>query len=168
MVRERVETHSRDNHSRVTPLNQPVTSPENSAADSYAAKTMQTNNQPSIGQLLSEISTDMSTLVRKEIELARAETSEKISRATRSATILVAGGLVAYAGVIVMLIAAAILLGAVMPYWLSSLIVGLVVLVIGAVMIVSGKNTIANMSVVPEKTVQTLQEDAQWAKEQVR
>ncbi len=124
-------------------------------------------SEPSIGELFSELSTDMSTLVRKEIELARAETSEKISRIVKSAVVLVAGGLIAYAGLIVLLIAAAILLGAIMPYWLSSLAVGLAVIIIGAIMIVSGKNTIENTSVVPKKTMDTLKEDARWAKEQV-
>lgn len=123
--------------------------------------------QPSLGELFGELSEDLGTLVRKEIELARVETTEKVSTAVRSAVTLVAGGLVAYAGVIVILIAVAILLGNFMPYWLSSLVVGLVVAIIGAVMIVSGKNTLANMNIVPQKTVDTLKEDARWAKEQV-
>lgn len=124
-------------------------------------------SEPSIGVLFGELSEDLGTLVRKEIELARVETTEKVSKAVRSAVTLVAGGLVAYAGVIVILIAVAILLGEFMPYWLSTLVVGLVVAIIGAVMVISGKNTLTNMSVVPEKTVDTLKEDARWAKEQV-
>ncbi len=128
-----------------------------------------TNNttDPSLGTLFSELSTDLSTLVRQEIELARTETTEKVNTAARSAGALVAGGLVAYAGVIVVLIGVAILLGELMPLWLATLIVGLVVLVIGAIMAISGKNKLANLNIVPEKTVETLKEDARWAKEQV-
>jgi VIT1/CCC1 family predicted Fe2+/Mn2+ transporter len=126
-----------------------------------------TTDSSSLGTLFSELSTDLSTLVRQEIELARTETTEKVSTAARSAGALVAGGLIAYAGVIVVLIAVAILLGEIMPLWLAMLIVGLVVLVIGAIMAISGKNKLANLNVVPEKTVETLKEDARWAKEQV-
>ncbi len=125
------------------------------------------NAELSLGALFSDLSTDLSTLVRQEIELARTETTEKVSKAARSAGMLVAGGLIAYAGLIVVLIAIAILLGAIMPYWLSSLIVGVIVLAIGAMMAVSGKNKLANLNVVPEKTVATLKEDARWAKEQL-
>ena len=152
----------------------PASPPESDAIPPVALKAsdsppMLANHNPelSLGALFTDLSSDFSTLVRQEIELARAETTEKISKAVRSAGMLVVGGLVAYAGVIVVLIAIAILLGAIMPYWLSSLIVGAVVLIIGAIMAISGKNKLANLSVVPEKTLATLKEDARWAKEQV-
>jgi len=121
----------------------------------------------SLGALFSDLSSDLSILMRQEIELARTETTETIRKTAGSAGLLVAGGLVAYAGLIILLIAVAILLGAIMPYWASSLLVGVVVLIIGAVMAMSGKNQLANLTIVPEKTVATLKEDARWAKEQL-
>jgi hypothetical protein len=75
--------------------------------------------------------------------------------------------LLAYAGLIALVIAAAIALGAIMPYWLSSLIVGLVVIVIGAILINSGRSSLTDLSLVPEQSVESLKEDARWAKEQV-
>jgi xanthine/uracil permease len=81
---------------------------------------------------------------------------------------MVAGGLLAYAGLITLLIAAAIALGSIMPYWLSSLIVGVAVIVIGAIFISVGRNSLQNMDMAPQKTIETLREDAKWAKEQVR
>lgn len=123
--------------------------------------------EPSLGQLLNELTGDMSTLVRQELELAKAETMQKVSQATRSIIMMVAGGLLAYAGLIAIVIAAAIALGSLMPYWLSSLIVGLVVVAIGAMLIMSGRSSLANLSLVPENTVETLKQDARWAKEQI-
>lgn len=123
--------------------------------------------EPSLGQLLNELTGDMSTLVRQEFELAKAETMQKVSHATRSIIMLVAGGLLAYAGLIALVIAAAIGLGALMPYWLSSLIVGLVVVAIGALLVMSGRSSLATLSLVPEDTVATLRQDARWAKEQI-
>jgi hypothetical protein len=124
--------------------------------------------EPSLGELFTELSDDMSTLIRKEVELARTETMEKVSQATRSVVYMVAGGLLAYAGLITLLIAAAIALGSIMPYWLSSLIVGVAVIVIGAIFISVGRNSLQNMDMAPQKTIETLREDAKWAKEQVR
>jgi uncharacterized membrane protein len=81
---------------------------------------------------------------------------------------MVAGGLLAYAGLIVLLIAVAIAVGAVMPYWLSSLLVAIVAIVVGAILIQSGRSTIQELTIVPEKSVESIKEDAEWVKEQVR
>jgi len=123
--------------------------------------------EPSIGSLFTDLTDDMGRLVRQEIELARVETMQKVTKAMRSVVMLLAGGLVAYAGLIVVLIGIAILLGEIMPYWASSLVVGAVVLVVGAVLIGTGRSSLQNMTVVPEKTVESIKEDARWAKEQV-
>lgn len=137
---------------------------DSSAGGSYASGSV---SEPSIGSLFTDLTEDMGKLVRQEIELVRAETVQKVSTALRSIVMMVAGGLLAYAGLIVILIAAAIALGNIMPYWLSTLIVGAVVLIVAAVLVTSGRSSLANMTVVPEKTVESLKEDARWAKEQV-
>lgn len=123
--------------------------------------------EPSIGTLFTDLTEDMGKLVRQEIELARVETIQKVNRAMRSVILLAAGGLVAYAGVITLLITVAIALGRVMPYWLSTLIVGVVALIVGAILIGSGRSSLSNLTVVPENTVESIKEDARWAKEQV-
>lgn len=123
--------------------------------------------EPSIGSLFTDLTDDMGRLVRQEIELARVETMQKINQTMRSIILMVGGALVAYAGFITLLIAAAIALGGVMPYWLSSLIVGVIVLIVGAILIGSGRSALSNMTVVPENTVESIKEDARWAKEQV-
>lgn len=123
--------------------------------------------EPSIGALFTDLTEDMGKLVRQEIELARVETMQKVNRATRSVVLMAAGGFVAYAGFITLLIAAAIALGQIMPYWLSTLIVGVVVLIVGAILIGSGRSSLSTLTVVPENTVESIKEDARWAKEQV-
>lgn len=123
--------------------------------------------EPSIGTLFTDLTEDMGKLVRQEIELARVETIQKVNRAMRSVILLAAGGLVAYAGFITLLITVAIALGRVMPYWLSTLIVGVVALIVGAILIGSGRSSLSNLTVVPENTVESIKEDARWAKEQV-
>lgn len=124
-------------------------------------------SEPSIGDLFTGLTEDMTKLLRQEIELARVETTQKINRAMRSVIMLAAGGFVAYAGLILLLIAVAIGLSNWMPLWLSTLIVSVVALVVGAILIGSGRNSLSNLTVVPENTVESIKEDARWAKEQV-
>lgn len=126
------------------------------------------NAESSLGDLFTGLTYDLSTLVRKEIDLARTETMEKVSQATRSIVFMVAGGMLAYAGLIALIIAAAVALANVMPFWLATLIVGLLVLIVGAIFVQSGRSMLTNMSIVPEKTVESIKEDTEWVKEQVR
>ncbi|MEZ4732806.1 MAG: phage holin family protein [Caldilineaceae bacterium] len=123
--------------------------------------------EPSIGTLFTDLTEDMAKLVRQEIELARVETMQKVNRGMRSVIMMAAGGFVAYAGFILLLIAVGIGLASIMPLWLSMLIVGVVVLIVGAILIGSGRSSLSNMTVVPENTVESIKEDARWAKEQV-
>jgi hypothetical protein len=83
-----------------------------------------TGGESSLGDLFTGLTYDLSTLVRKEIDLARTETLEKVSQATRSVVFMVAGGMLAYAGLIALIIAAAVALANVMPsgsqhWWLA-------------------------------------------------
>ena len=132
------------------------------------ADVVSVNDEPTLGDLFSSLTEDMSTLIRKEVDLARTETMEKVSSATRSVVSMVAGGMIAYAGLIGVMIAVIVGLSRLMPLWLSALIVGIVVIVIGAIMIMSGRNSLQKMTVVPEQTVESIKENTEWAKEQVK
>lgn len=125
-------------------------------------------SEPTLGDLFTSLTGDLSTLVRQEIDLARTETMEKVTSATRSIVMMVAGGMVAYAGLIAVVIAIIVALSGIMPLWLSALIVGIVVIVVGAMLISSGRSKLASMSVVPQKTVESMKENTEWAKEQVK
>lgn len=125
------------------------------------------DSEPSIGDLFTGLTEDMGRLLRQEIELARIETMQKVNSVMRSVIMLAAGGFVAYAGLILLLIAVAIGLSNWMALWVATLIVGVVALVVGAVLIGSGRSSLSNLTVVPENTVESIKEDARWAKEQV-
>jgi uncharacterized membrane protein len=136
--------------------------------DTMQGDVVSVNDEPSLGDLFSSLTEDMSTLIRQEVDLARTETMEKVSSATRSVVSMVAGGMIAYAGLIGVMIAVIVGLSRFMPLWLSALIVGVVVIVIGAIMIMSGRSSLQKMTVVPEQTVESMKENTEWAKEQVR
>jgi len=81
---------------------------------------------------------------------------------------MAAGGAVAYAGLLALLAAIIIMLSEVMPLWASALLVGVVVLAVGGYLVYSGLNALKREDLAPRQTIETLKEDAQWAREQTR
>jgi Putative Actinobacterial Holin-X, holin superfamily III len=123
----------------------------------------------SLGELLGDLARDTGTLVRQEVQLAKTEMTQKASRVARDAGVLVAGGLVAYAGFLALL--AALILGLIaagIDAWLAALLVGAVVAIVGAVLVQRGLSALKREELAPRQTVETLKEDARWAKEQVQ
>ncbi len=122
----------------------------------------------SIGELITRLSRETVTLVRKEVQLAKAEMSQKASRAGKNVGFLVIGGVVAYTGLLALVAAVILVLGLVIPYWLSAAIVGLVIAAVGAILVVKGANTLRQEDPTPQETVETLQEDKEWLRDQTR
>ena len=120
----------------------------------------------SIGALFAELSQKTTTLVRQEIQLAKVEMSQKASRVGKNVGFLLIGGVVAYTGLLAVVGAGIILLGQVIAYWLSAAIIGVVIAAVGAVLVVKGANTLRQEEPTPRQTVETLQEDKEWLKDQ--
>ncbi len=129
---------------------------------------MQGRDDRSLGELFAELAQETTTLVRHEVNLAKVEMSEKASRAGKHVGFLAAGGAVAYAGLLAILAAVIILLNDVMPLWLSALLVGLVVAVVGYLLVRRGLNALKQEDFTPRQTMETLKEDQRWAKDQTR
>jgi len=124
-------------------------------------------DERSLGELFSELSQQTSTLVKKEVELARHEITRSVTELGRNAAIIVVGGIVAYAGFIVLLLGVAWALAeAGLPLWVGLLLVGLIVVVVGAVLAFYAIQQMRQAKLVPEKTVKTVQDNMRWAKEQ--
>ncbi|HEX6290821.1 MAG TPA: phage holin family protein [Herpetosiphonaceae bacterium] len=120
----------------------------------------------SLGELLSELANETTTLVRQEIQLAKTEMTQKATRAGKDVGMIGAGGALAYAGLLAIIAAVIIGLGQIIPMWLSALIVGLVVVGIGYVLIQRGLSELKRIDPAPRQTIQTLKEDKEWVKEQ--
>lgn len=127
---------------------------------------MQEKDDRSVGELFAELSRETVTLVRKEVQLARAEMGQKASRVGKNVGLLVVGGVVAYTGVLALVAGIILVLGLLVPYWLSALVVGLVISAVGAFLVVKGANTLRREDPAPRETVETLKEDREWLKNQ--
>jgi hypothetical protein len=128
----------------------------------------QGRDERSLGDLFSDLSRETTTLVRQEVQLAKAELTQSATEAARGIGMLVAGGAVAYAGLLFLLLAIVFgLIEAGLDAWVSALVVGLVVAAIGAVLVLRARESLKPANLAPQKTVETLKEDAAWAKEQI-
>jgi hypothetical protein len=124
--------------------------------------------EESMGALFKQLSEDLSTLVRQELSLARAEMTEKGKRAGVGAGLLGGGGVVGLLalGSLTACLIAALATG--METWLAALIVTVVYAAVAGVLALSGKNRVAEAAPpAPEQTVETVKEDVQWAKTQL-
>jgi xanthine/uracil permease len=127
---------------------------------------MQSRDDRSLGELFSELAQETSTLVRQEVSLAKTEMTQKASRAGKHMGTLAAGGAVAYAGLLATLAGVIVLLDNVMPLWLSALLVGIVVAVVGYILVRRALDALKREDFAPRETIETLKEDQQWAKDQ--
>ena len=121
------------------------------------------------GELLRELSDHTTTLVRKEIELAKAELGEKGKKAGQGAGMFGGAGLFgvfAFGALTTCIIAA---LDSAMELWLAALIVAVVYGAIAAVLALQGRNKVQEAGPpVPEQATESVKEDVQWAKTQAR
>ena len=128
----------------------------------------QVRDERSLGDLFSDLSRETTTLVRQEVQLAKAELTQSASEAARGIGMLVAGGAVAYAGLFFVLLAIVFgLIEAGWDEWLSALVVGVVVVAIGAILVLRARESLKPANLAPRRTVETLKEDQEWAKEQI-
>ena len=122
----------------------------------------------SLGELFAELAQETSTLVHQEVELAKTEMTQKVTRLGKDAGVIGAGGAIAYAGFLALIAALILGLGQFIPVWLSALIVGLVVVVIGYMLIQQGLSALKRVDITPRETIGSLKEDREWAKEQMK
>lgn len=126
----------------------------------------------SIGQLLKELRDETTTLLRQEVDLAKAEMSEKASRTGKNLGSLAVGGGVAFLGALALL--AAVIYGLTSIFnqfmsvgvaiWLAPLLVGLVLAAIGYSLLKKALAALKQESLTPQRTTQTLQENKEWLK----
>src|SRR5678815_1412416 len=125
-------------------------------------------HERSIGGLFGVLARELGTLVRQEIQLAKVEMSEKASQAAREAAWIGAGGTLMHAGLLAVMAAGILALGRLIPLWGSALLVGFVVLTIGGGLAKSRLKALKRIDPAPRQTLETLKEDARWARERAQ
>jgi uncharacterized membrane protein YqjE len=120
----------------------------------------------SLGQIVGDLSSDLTTLVKQELELARTELKEEAGKAGKGAGMLGGAGVAGLLALILASFALAYLLDNWMPVELAFLIVTVVWAIVGAVLAAKGRKELKTANPQLPETQQTLKEDAQWVKAQ--
>ena len=122
----------------------------------------------SLGELLRDLASDVTNLIRQELTLARTEAQEKLNQTVMAAVSLVAGALLGFAALIVLLFALVDGLTEVgLPGWLAAIIVGGAVAIIGFILVRKGQNDLSASRLAPERTAANVRRDINLVKEQV-
>jgi uncharacterized membrane protein YqjE len=122
----------------------------------------------STGELVKQLSEQTTTLVRKEIELAKAELSEKGKVAGQGAGMFGGAAVVGLLALGVLTTMILALLDKAMDLWVAALIVTVLYGAIAAVLAMSGRDRVKQATPPAEQTVETVKEDVQWAKSQAK
>ena len=122
-----------------------------------------------IGDLLSDLASQVSTLVRREIELARTEIASSLMQVGRGAGLTGLGGVLIHAGLLALLAAGMLgLVQAGIDPWLAALIVGLLVIGVGIVITSIGLKQVQTTDMAPRQTVASIRRDVEYVKEQIQ
>lgn len=118
-----------------------------------------------IGEIMSELSREASTLFRQELALAKIELKHEATKAGKAGGLLAGGAVLGYVALLLLTFAAAWGLAEIMPTGLAFLIVAIVVGAIAGVLAMTGKKRFDEVHPTPQMTIETLQEDKEWFKE---
>lgn len=126
----------------------------------------QTGDARSIGEIVGDVSQDLTTLVRQEIELAKTELKEEAVKAGKGAGMLGGAGLAGYFAILFLSTTLMFMLDEFLDMWAAALIVTVLWAIGTAVLAVIGKKRLRASRPQLPQTQQTLKEDVQWAKAQ--
>jgi len=122
----------------------------------------------SLADVLQDIVRNIQNIVRSEVLLAKTEIREEIFKAGMASIMIVAGGLVGAFALFFLLFSAVYGLTRVVPDWAAALIVGGALAVIAGGLVALGAGRFKQVRPAPEKTIETLKENLEWAKRQAR
>jgi hypothetical protein len=127
-----------------------------------------TKSELSIPALLSSLVGETGVLVRQEVRLASTEMGQKARRALVDLGFVGLGGALAHAGLLAFIAAVILGFGTLMPMWGSALGMGVIAAASGGLLVRKGLKALQELDPIPQRTVDTLQQDKTWLKEQIR
>ena len=127
---------------------------------------MPQNTEPTFSQLFQDAFSSIREIIRSEVQLAKTETREEIGKAGRAGAILGGGIVLTLYALGLALLAGVTALSLLVATWLAFLIVAVVVGIAAAFLIGSGQRKLQQVDLKPQRTVTTIKENLQWAKQQ--
>lgn len=122
------------------------------------------NSEASVPTLIRQLADDATNLVSKEIRLAKTEMFENINGIKKGVSSIATGAFVLYAGMLTLIFSAVLGLANVVDLWLSALIVGGIVAIIGFAMLGAGKKKMDAAAMRPDHTINSVKDDKRAVK----
>jgi uncharacterized membrane protein YqjE len=121
-----------------------------------------------LGTVVGEIVADLQDIVRGEVQLAKTELKEDATSAGRGIGFIAGGAIVLLVGFTFLMLGVTYLLNKAMQMWIAAGIVGIVLLIVGALVAMAGKNQLSASNLAPNQTIASLKEDQEWANRQIK
>jgi MFS family permease len=129
---------------------------------------MTTQNGRSVPEVLQDIVGNIEEIIRSEFRLAKAEVREETSKAAPPLKMIVIGAGIGFYALGFLLFTLVMGLATMVATWLAALIVGAVLGLIALVLITTASKRLKQVNTVPERTIETMKENVQWAKNQIK
>ena len=134
-----------------------------SGASVASASSQPPSEERSLGQIVGDITSDLTTLMRQELDLAKTELKEEATKFGAGAGMLAGAGVAGHFVLIFGSLALMFGLDTFLPLWLAALIVMIIWAVVAAVLALSGRKAIKAANPQLPQTQESLKEDARWA-----
>ena len=122
----------------------------------------------SLSDILQDTIRNVQEIMRSEVRLAKTEIREEAAKAKASTLLLGAGAITAIFAVLFLLLAGVYALALVIPLWAAALIVGAALAVVASIVLTAGMRRFKQIHPTPERTVETIKENVEWAKQQAK
>src|ERR1017187_3460500 len=129
---------------------------------------MATQTQRSVPEVLSDIVGNVEMIIRSEFRLAKSELKEEADKAAKPAATFGVGVVLGFYALGAFLLAAVYGLALIMSTWMAALLVGTVLSLAGIALISSSSKHLKCLRPVPNITIQSMEDNVQWAKDQIR
>jgi uncharacterized membrane protein YqjE len=129
---------------------------------------MTTQNGRSVPEVLQDIFGNIEEIIRSEFRLAKAEVKEEASQAAPPLKMMVVGAGIGFYALGFLIFTLVMGLATMVATWLAALIVGGVLGLIALVLITTASKRLKQVNKVPERTIETMKENVQWAKNQIK
>lgn len=121
-----------------------------------------------LGTLVSGVLEDLQSLVRSEVQLAKTELKEDAKEIGNGVGMIASGVIVGLVGFIFLMLGATYLLNKYVEMWIAAAIVGLALVLIAAIVALSGKKKLSAANLKPDRSIDSLKEDKEWANRQIK
>jgi uncharacterized membrane protein YqjE len=122
----------------------------------------------SISEILQDVLRNLQSIVRSEVRLAKTEVREELTKAKPAIMLLAIGAVCGLFGILFLLLTMMYALALALPLWASAFVVAVVLIIIAAITLKMGQKRMEHVHPLPDRTIASMKENAEWARQQTK